>query len=63
MRSKKPTHTYRNEQGKETVVLIPFSSEFKFNLFVRDMGPNLCVFMKGAPEKILKRCAKVLVGG
>jgi magnesium-transporting ATPase (P-type) len=44
-------------------VLIPFNSEFKFNLFVRDMGETLCVFMKGAPEKILKRCGKILIGG
>jgi magnesium-transporting ATPase (P-type) len=50
--------------------LIPFSSEIKFNLFIRDMGAsgesdnnNLCVYMKGAPERILVRCSKILVGG
>ena len=24
---------------------------------------NLCVFMKGAPERILNRCSKILVDG
>jgi sodium/potassium-transporting ATPase subunit alpha len=52
--------------------LIPFSSDIKFNLFIRDMNKdsdgtniedNLCVFMKGAPERILSRCTKMLVGG
>jgi magnesium-transporting ATPase (P-type) len=46
--------------------LIPFSSEIKFNLFVRDIketenNPNLCIFMKGAPERILNRCSKILI--
>ena len=53
---------------------IPFSSEIKFNLFVRDMsadskqgGPqatgDLMVVMKGAPERILSRCSKILING
>ena len=24
---------------------------------------NLCVFMKGAPERILSRCSKILIDG
>jgi len=24
---------------------------------------NLCVFMKGAPERILNRCSKILIAG
>lgn len=50
--------------------MIPFSSEIKFNLFIRDMAAgeesdnqNLCVYMKGAPERILVRCSKILIGG
>jgi len=53
--------------------LIPFSSEIKFNLFIRDMNAatknpqsaddNLYVIMKGAPERILNRCSKILVRG
>jgi magnesium-transporting ATPase (P-type) len=50
--------------------LIPFSSEIKFNLFIRDMAKSddssnnhLCVYMKGAPERILVRCSKILIGG
>jgi len=50
--------------------LIPFSSEIKFNLFIRDMAKsedsdntNLCVYKKGAPERILVRCSKILIGG
>ena len=53
--------------------LIPFNSEIKFNLYIRDMNTrnrnpsnkkeNLTVFMKGAPERILSRCSKILVQG
>lgn len=53
--------------------MIPFSSEIKFNLFVRDMDKNnknpkdkkqnLMVVMKGAPERILRRCSKILING
>merc|ERR1712166_770134 len=54
-RAAAPTHKYKNEAGKDTEVIIPFNSEFKFNLFVRDLGAEkggLTVFMKGAPERI-----------
>lgn len=60
-RNAKPAHKFKTDTGKDVEVIIPFNSEFKFNLFVRDMGDNLMVFMKGAPEKILKRCTKILV--
>jgi sodium/potassium-transporting ATPase subunit alpha len=53
--------------------LIPFNSEIKFNLFIKDMNrsnrnpstkkDNLVVFMKGAPERILSRCNKILIQG
>ena len=53
--------------------LIPFSSEIKFNMFVRDMNvsdrnpttkkDNLTLYMKGAPERILSRCSKILING
>jgi sodium/potassium-transporting ATPase subunit alpha len=65
-RAANPTHSYRNDAGKDTEVIIPFNSEFKFNLFVRDLGAEkggLTVFMKGAPERILSRCDKILLGG
>jgi len=65
-----PTHICKDAAGKESECLIPFSSEIKFNLFIRDMtksgekdNDNLCVIMKGAPERILVRCSKILVGG
>jgi len=65
-RDKAPTHKFRNDAGKETEVIIPFNSEFKFNLFVRDLGAEkggLTVFMKGAPERILTRCDQILLNG
>merc|ERR1719272_40740 len=65
-RAAAPTHKYKNEAGKDTEVIIPFNSEFKFNLFVRDLGAEkggLTVFMKGAPERILTRCDKILLEG
>jgi len=53
--------------------MIPFSSDIKFNLIIRDMNTNeknptqkednMCVFMKGAPERVLGRCSKILVDG
>jgi len=63
------THT-ASVNGKDVECLIPFSSEIKFNLFIRDMSKsgdsennNLCVYMKGAPERILGRCSRILLGG
>jgi sodium/potassium-transporting ATPase subunit alpha len=65
-RDKYKTHSFVNDAGKETECLIPFSSDIKFNCFIRDRtadGGNLTLFMKGAPERILKRCTKILIGG
>ena len=51
LREKFPTHKYTPTGGKEQECLIPFSSDIKFNLFIRDMAnsedsnKNLCVFM------------------
>merc|ERR1719387_3174721 len=64
-RSKYPTHVY-TANNKPTECLIPFSSDIKFNLFIRDMqadGEGLTIFMKGAPERILTRCSSILVNG
>jgi len=64
-RKKYPTHVY-TENNKPTECLIPFSSDIKFNLFIRDMaqdGEGLTVYMKGAPERILSRCSRLLVNG
>lgn len=53
--------------------MIPFSSDIKFNLIVRDMKTsekaptnkvdNMTIFLKGAPERVLGRCTHVLVNG
>lgn len=71
-RRKYPTFSFEQD-GKPTEALIPFSSEIKFNMFIRDMNErnknptnkkeNLVVFMKGAPERILSRCSKILLKG
>ena len=62
-RSKYPTHKYLNAD-KEVECLIPFSSDIKFNCFIRDMKDDgLSIFLKGAPERVLKRCSKILVNG
>jgi sodium/potassium-transporting ATPase subunit alpha len=68
-----PTHKFVSSSGKETECLIPFSSDIKFNCFIRDMNTkdlnpstaenNLTVFLKGAPERILNRCSKILING
>lgn len=70
-RAQFPTHIYKNEAGKDTECLIPFSSDIKFNAFIRDMSgttaggadSQLTIFLKGAPERILTRCSKLLVNG
>lgn len=71
-RKQYPTFSYEQD-GKPIETLIPFSSEIKFNLFVRDMNQhelnpktaddNMMVVMKGAPERILSRCSKILIHG
>jgi magnesium-transporting ATPase (P-type) len=53
--------------------MIPFASDIKFNLIVRDMNKgvtnptneddNMTIFIKGAPERILGRCKYILVAG
>lgn len=53
--------------------MIPFSSDIKFNLIIRDMNTqnrnpdnsdeNIWVFLKGAPERVLGRCSTVLIDG
>jgi sodium/potassium-transporting ATPase subunit alpha len=68
-----PVHVYKNSAGKETLCQIPFSSDIKFNAFIRDLNPkernptnaddNLCIYLKGAPERVLKRCSKILLNG
>ena len=50
---------------------IPFSSDIKFNMIIRDSNTkirepenkedNICVYTKGAPEKVLVRCTKIRV--
>jgi len=70
-RSANPTHIYKNAQGKETECIIPFSSDIKFNAFIRNMSSGteggaeggLTIFLKGAPDRVTKRCTKILIGG
>jgi len=66
-----PTHVFKNESGKETECIIPFSSDIKFNAFIRDVSGStsgstdsaLSLYLKGAPERILNRCSKILING
>lgn len=67
-----PVFAYRQDDTIQEVQ-IPFSSEIKFNLFVRDMmrsnqhpeniDEGLMVVLKGAPERVLNRCNKILIDG
>ena len=71
-RTRYPTFSFVAEE-KMTECFIPFNSEIKFNLYIRDMNrdnkypttkeENMMLIMKGAPERILKRCNKILVNG
>jgi sodium/potassium-transporting ATPase subunit alpha len=72
-RAKYPVFSYPIGDNKLVETLIPFSSEIKFNMFVRDMNKDvkhpknasegLMLVMKGAPERILNRCSKILING
>jgi len=63
-RRKYPIHTYVTEDTKEEVQCqIPFNSEIKFNLVIREVDGQKIVFCKGAPDKVLKRCSKVIQNG
>ena len=74
-RKKYPIHSYQEEGSKDktTECYIPFNSEHKFNLFIRDMNPNdraptsaednLMVVLKGAPERVLRRCSNIYIDG
>jgi len=72
-RAEFPTHIFKNSANKETEAIIPFNSDWKFNLFIRDLNKsnrnpataddNLCVYMKGAPERMISRCSKIVMAG
>lgn len=72
-RKKYPIHSYYEDENKKIECLILFNSEHKFNLFIRDMNnkikdpqsvdDNLMIVLKGAPERILRRCNKILIDG
>ena len=57
----------------EKIAQIPFSSDIKFNCLIRDANPknrspesakeNITLFLKGAPDRVIKRCSKILVKG
>ena len=61
------------DNDKPIECYIPFNSEHKFNLFIRDLErsdknpssaeQNLMVVLKGAPERVLKRCTNIYVDG
>lgn len=52
---------------------IPFSSDIKFNLLIRDANPsvenptkeedNMTVFLKGAPDRVIRRCSTINIKG
>jgi sodium/potassium-transporting ATPase subunit alpha len=61
------THVYTPPGGtNEIECSIPFSSDQKFNLFIRNMskdGKHLRVYLKGAPERVVTRCTRILIEG
>jgi len=64
IRTKFSTVQFTNDQGKKQEAKIDFSSDIKFNLFIRNLGEEgTCVFMKGAPERVITRCSRIMVEG
>lgn len=57
----------------EKIAQIPFTSDIKFNCLIRDANPkvndpsdakdNITLFLKGAPDRVIKRCSNILVKG
>ena len=57
---------------KEADVQIPFDSAIKYNCMIRDLDvkdrnpsdeqKNMCVFLKGAPERVVNRCTDMIIG-
>jgi len=72
MREKYPLLKYEL-RGQEVESIIPFSNMTKFGVTIRDMNKavkkattkedNMMLIMKGAPERILSRCSKLLING
>ena len=61
-----PTFVYQHNalslSKKEVVCKIPFSSDIKFNCFIRKKTANQhSLYLKGAPERVLTRCTKILI--
>lgn len=58
-------------EDKPALAMIPFSSDIKFNLIIRNMNKeeadpkniddNMYVYLKGAPERVINRCSTLLV--
>lgn len=58
---------------ESTEAKIPFSSDIKFNMLIRDANKddqspsnasdNMTVYLKGAPDRVVKRCSTMLVDG
>jgi len=63
-RNDNPIFRYEKE-GNKIDCVIPFSSEIKFNLAIRQhpKNDNRILYMKGAPERIINRCSDILVNG
>jgi len=63
-RDANPVFQFTTKTGKKVDSIIPFSSDIKFNAFIRDLGNDgLCIFLKGAPERVLVRCNKIMING
>lgn len=70
-RNDHPIH--KNAKSSMEDLKIDFSSDIKFNLLIRDMNPeekapksiedNICIYLKGAPDRVLLRCNRILVDG
>lgn len=71
-RAKYPVYSFQGTDGNPQEAMIPFSSEIKFNMYIRDMRNRtagsktdtpLMLVLKGAPERIISRCSKILIEG
>jgi sodium/potassium-transporting ATPase subunit alpha len=54
---------FRKTAPKHPKGEVPFNSKNKYQLSVHTEGGVHCVYMKGAPERIIGRCNRVLEGG
>jgi len=66
IRAEYPIHSIEGADGKKKDITIPFNSTNKFAAYIRrspKQGEGFLLAIKGAPERIEKRCSRYILNG